>query len=53
MGSETIRRMTSAQGGGLHHSVLTRIGADLTTGRLAAGDVFSICLLYTSDAADE
>ena len=34
--------MTSAQGGGLHHSVLTRIGADLTTGRLAAGDVFSM-----------
>lgn len=42
MGSETIRRMTSAQGGGLHHSVLTRIGSDLTTGRLAAGDVFSM-----------
>ncbi|WP_068263757.1 FadR/GntR family transcriptional regulator [Janibacter limosus] len=30
------------QGGGLHHSVLTRIGADLTSGRLAAGDVFSM-----------
>lgn len=30
------------QGGGLHHSVLTRIGADLTSGRLSAGDVFSM-----------
>lgn len=30
------------QGGGLHHSVLTRIGADLTSGRLNAGDVFSM-----------
>jgi len=30
------------QGGGLHHSVLSRIGADLTSGRLGAGDVFSM-----------
>ncbi|WP_114204238.1 FadR/GntR family transcriptional regulator [Janibacter anophelis] len=30
------------QGGGLHHSVLTRIGGDLTSGRLSAGDVFSM-----------
>ena len=33
--------MTSASGG-LHHTVLTRIGADLTSGRLGAGDVFSM-----------
>lgn len=34
--------MTSARGGGLHHSVLTSIGDDLTSGRLGAGDVFSM-----------
>lgn len=33
--------MTSASGG-LHHTVLTAIGDDLTSGRLAAGDVFSM-----------
>lgn len=34
--------MTTASGGGLHQSVLTRVGADLTAGRLGAGDVFSM-----------
>ena len=34
--------MTRTQGGGLHHSVLTQIGADLTSGTLAAGDVCSM-----------
>ncbi|QBF47334.1 FadR/GntR family transcriptional regulator [Janibacter limosus] len=29
-------------GGGLHHSVLSRIGSDLTSGRLVAGEVFSM-----------
>lgn len=42
MGSATIRGMTSEGAGGLHHRVLSRIGADLVHGRLGAGDVLSM-----------
>ena len=42
MGSATIRGMTSEGAGGLHHRVLSRIGADLVHGRLEAGDVLSM-----------
>lgn len=41
-GSATIRGMTNEGPGGLHHSVLTRIGEDLVHGRLRAGDVLSM-----------
>lgn len=42
MGSATIRNMRSEGAGGLHHSVLSRIGEDLTHGRVRAGDVLSM-----------
>lgn len=42
MGSATIRGMTNEGAGGLHHSVLSRIGEDRVHGRVAAGDVLSM-----------
>lgn len=42
MGSATIRGMTNEGAGGLHHSVLGRIGEDRVHGRVAAGDVLSM-----------
>lgn len=42
MGSATIRGMTNEGAGGLHHSVLSRIGDDRVHGRVAAGDVLSM-----------
>lgn len=41
-GSVTLRHMMSERGGGLHHSVLTRIGQDLVRGQLSPGDVLSM-----------
>lgn len=42
MGSATIRGMKSEGGGGLHHSMLSRLGEDLVHGRVSAGDVLSM-----------
>lgn len=42
MGSATIRAMKHKGTGGLHHSVLSRIGEDRVHGRIAAGDVLSM-----------
>src|SRR5699024_6118311 len=42
MGSARIRRMRSQEAGGLHHSVLSRIGEDLVHDRVRAGDVLSM-----------
>lgn len=42
MRSATIRGMTVEGAGGLHHSVLSRIGEDRVHGRVAAGDVLSM-----------
>lgn len=42
MASATIRDMRKERTGGLHHSVLSRVGADLTHGRVVAGDVLSM-----------
>ncbi len=42
MVSATIRSMRKVGSGGLHHSVLSRVGEDLTHGRVNPGDVMSM-----------
>lgn len=42
VGSARIRDMGNERTGGLHHSVLARVGSDLTHGRVIGGDVLSM-----------